>query len=335
MTVKQLLIFAPRLSYGGIQLIKDIIITLESLGDQFQNSVMITTQNIYKEYKNISVSLCRTRGECEREAIKLYNSDCILLNFSNIPILRALGRNDFNEVIFFQNILLCSVDPILHNWNSYLKMRFFRFICLLYSHKFKFIVQSQNVKKLLVTVSPKSQIKICKFVPNYIIRNDLRKYNFKKFIYVSSDYPHKNNERLLQAWGQIDSPNAKLVVIIPGGFKIAEKYKNLVNLNVITNALDNKSILEMIQKADCLVYPSLTESFGLPLMEAMKFEIKIIASRRDFVWEVCNPIDSFEPLDIESIRASLMRVMGVTEENSFVCVKDFLHLVSSVYGDRQ
>jgi glycosyltransferase involved in cell wall biosynthesis len=56
------------------------------------------------------------------------------------------------------------------------------------------------------------------------------------------------------------------------------------------------------------LYPSLTESFGLPLLEAAKAGCKIIASDMPYVYEIVDPIEVFNPKDSISISKAIQNV---------------------------
>ena len=59
--------------------------------------------------------------------------------------------------------------------------------------------------------------------------------------------------------------------------------------------------------ADFLIFPSLNESLGLPLIEASFYKLPIIASNLDYVYEVCNPNITFNPLSEEDIYKKIFR----------------------------
>jgi glycosyltransferase involved in cell wall biosynthesis len=54
-----------------------------------------------------------------------------------------------------------------------------------------------------------------------------------------------------------------------------------------------------------LIYPSIIESFGLPLIESIEFNCKIIASDLDYVKEIVNPSIIFNPFSVLSISNSI------------------------------
>jgi glycosyltransferase involved in cell wall biosynthesis len=61
------------------------------------------------------------------------------------------------------------------------------------------------------------------------------------------------------------------------------------------------------------VFPSVSESFGLPLIEARQVGLPIVASELDFVRDVCEPEHSFDPYSSVSIARAIRRFLGQNE----------------------
>ncbi len=58
-----------------------------------------------------------------------------------------------------------------------------------------------------------------------------------------------------------------------------------------------------------LIFPSKTESLGLPLIEAASAGLPIIASELDFVRDVCVPNETFDPYSSTSISRAVKRLL--------------------------
>ena len=116
------------------------------------------------------------------------------------------------------------------------------------------------------------------------------KYNiFTPYILdVSRLDPHKNIETLIAAFfilkNQYRIPH-KLVIV--GGRHLAEdsrtveakiKDKNLSKEVIIAPYIENEDLPAVYNLSDALVYPSLLEGFGLPIAEAMKCGVPVVAS---------------------------------------------------------
>jgi glycosyltransferase involved in cell wall biosynthesis len=109
----------------------------------------------------------------------------------------------------------------------------------------------------------------------------------KYILYVGNLHPHKNVETLILAYDQLIKEekykNIKLIIISPFDFfykKIFLFLKNLKLENVVefTGPIDNNKLVLYYQHASCLVFPSLSEGFGIPGVEAMNFGCPVIAS---------------------------------------------------------
>ena len=63
----------------------------------------------------------------------------------------------------------------------------------------------------------------------------------------------------------------------------------------------------MYNQCKALIYPSLSETLGLPLLEAKKFNIDIITSNKEFAKEYNNPKLIFNPYSSISIANKIER----------------------------
>ena len=79
----------------------------------------------------------------------------------------------------------------------------------------------------------------------------------------------------------------------------------LINLGELTK----EQVLNSYQETRFLIYPSLKESFGLPLIEAAQKGVFVIASKLPFVSQVIKPSLSFNPYsEIEIAKVVLKAV---------------------------
>ena len=69
--------------------------------------------------------------------------------------------------------------------------------------------------------------------------------------------------------------------------KATDWFKKAADLGVqFTGFIDNEDLPAFFRQATMLVYPSLYEGFGLPLLEAMACETPVIASQTSSIPEV-------------------------------------------------
>lgn len=141
-------------------------------------------------------------------------------------------------------------------------------------------------------------------------------YDFSYFLYVGNFYPHKNVERLITAFFQIDfvdtpfkrTPN--LLLVGPDNM-FAKRLKSMITHKqrpYIKFIHDFKisSLKSLYKNALALVNPSLSEGFGLPLIEATYFNCPVIASDIPVFREILgNNYIPFNPTSIEDIKLKL------------------------------
>jgi glycosyltransferase involved in cell wall biosynthesis len=68
------------------------------------------------------------------------------------------------------------------------------------------------------------------------------------------------------------------------------------------------------RQSGALIFPSLTESFGLPLIEARGRDLPILAGELDYVRDVCVPVETFDPRSPRSIARAVKRHLGYASQ---------------------
>jgi glycosyltransferase involved in cell wall biosynthesis len=140
------------------------------------------------------------------------------------------------------------------------------------------------------------------------------------FLCLARYYPHKNLEVLLEAMKRLSAHSrrpARCLLTIhpdqhPGARKLLRRIvsERLGQILVNLGPLDGNEVVEAYRSADALILPSLLESFGRTYLEAMRFNLPILTSDRDFAHEVCGGAALyFDPLDPESVAQSMTRIM--------------------------
>lgn len=151
------------------------------------------------------------------------------------------------------------------------------------------------------------------------------------FVYPADGVGHKNHLRLLRAWRVLAERGAPppLVLTLPPDALRALGATLGVDPAAIgittTGPVGRDRVLELLHMHGALVFPSLAETFGLPLIEAERLGVTIVASERDFVRDVCRPDQTFDPESEVSIARAVMRAMGDDPPvPPFVGAADFL-----------
>ena len=129
---------------------------------------------------------------------------------------------------------------------------------------------------------------------------------------MCSSSPHKNINRLIKAFNQIKNINSKPLhldltiddeIFFKKNILSKNKNKNLTINNHVN--LNESSLKKLYSQSEFLIYPSVVESFGLPLIESLEFNCKIIASQLPYVNEIVKPSLVFNPFSISSISDSI------------------------------
>lgn len=186
-------------------------------------------------------------------------------------------------------------------------------------HADKYIVQTQQMKELLerhlvqdipVEVSPLYDGPIAP--PKEMSESP-------SFVYVASSNPNKNHSKLFEAWELLLAegltPTLKLTLEKSDGL-LLQKVEELKSKGAsIENhpGLSFDEVVELYKSSDILIYPSYMESYGLPLKEAAGLGLKVVASELDYVRDVVDPIETFDPFSARSIARAVKRVLGITE----------------------
>lgn len=128
-----------------------------------------------------------------------------------------------------------------------------------------------------------------------------------RLLYVGNDAPYKNVGTLLAAVDAAarDLPDVRLFITWPADHPAGsnEHVKCL-------GYLDEAAVSEAYRLADVLVMPSLTETVGLPLLEAMTAGTPVLAADRPYAHEICeDAADFFDPLDALSLSAGISKLL--------------------------
>lgn len=214
-------------------------------------------------------------------------------------------------------------------------------------HAFRFVIKSQvNNSRYIITPTETIKTQIVKnfgernaqkIIPIYegvnkelslIKKSSQLAHQLKRpfFLYIGNLLPHKNVERLILAFSSIKK-NAQLVILGPDDY-FANRIKQLITKLkqekkiVFFHSPKVEDFVFFYKHALALVHPSLSEGFGLPLVEAMHFELPIIASNIEVFKEVLDDrYISFNPYDANDIKIKIEKFL---EEKPSFDYKDLL-----------
>jgi glycosyltransferase involved in cell wall biosynthesis len=113
----------------------------------------------------------------------------------------------------------------------------------------------------------------------------------KIILHVGAIQERKNIARLVRAFASVPA-DWRLILAGSTGFgaeKILQEIANSPNRNCITvtGYVSNDEMARYYAKASIFAFPSLDEGFGMPVLEAMRAGVAVVASNRSAVPEVC------------------------------------------------
>lgn len=134
----------------------------------------------------------------------------------------------------------------------------------------------------------------------------LKKYNLKKpyFLIVGTAEPRKNMQRMIAAWQPL-SHEYDLVIAGAAGWENLARQRGLHVLGFVSPL----ELASLYRRAQALIYASLYEGFGLPLLEAFFHECPVVTSRVSSMPEVAGEAAQFvDPYDVPGMTAALQSI---------------------------
>lgn len=144
--------------------------------------------------------------------------------------------------------------------------------------------------------------------------NDLESNKF--LLYVGRFFPHKNIRRLIDAFGVLQRNHTDLKLVLVGkkdalAEQNLEYARKLGIKNVIATGYVSEGQLRWLYE-NCAVYcfPSLSEGFGLPSLEAMKHGAPVASSNATCLPEVNGEAAHyFNPLDVNDMASKINDIL--------------------------
>ena len=250
---------------------------------------------------------------------KWVGRDTMILCMGNLPpLLAPSGR----KTVFLQNWYLASRAqlsgfPPLTTLRIVIERLWLRFRL---KRRDRIVVQTQTMKKHVEANlgRPAEVVPFCDREGIVKTRASLAsREKVYDFLYVASGEPHKNHRVLVQAWRLLAArgvfPRLCLTLGMQRNTELTQWIKAQIeeaglNIELVGDELDHRQVLELYGQARAFIYPSLFESFGLPLIEAAEFGMPIVASDRAYVAEVVASFSSFDPQSALSVANAVEQV---------------------------
>jgi glycosyltransferase involved in cell wall biosynthesis len=140
----------------------------------------------------------------------------------------------------------------------------------------------------------------------------------KKFIfYLGQAFPHKNLERLVQAFALLYDQFPELYLTLAGkktaNHKILEDFivKNSIKNVIFTDFVSEGQLKWLYENCRAYIFPSLSEGFGLPGLEAMAHGAPVVSSNATCLPEIYGDAAMyFNPLDVKDMANKIAEVLN-------------------------
>ncbi len=337
----RLLIHAPNIHQGGGRTLLVALLQALTISHEWKQ-VVVTLDERLKLDESLAGKLTiirvaptlLARLRAEWSLSKSARKEDLLLCFGNLPPLLAVKAR---VVLFLQNHYLVEGVPTLElPLRLRTRLQIERIWLRRYVHRCNVvIVQSPSMQRRVEKVLGVEAI-VAPFVDGATSRGESVPEKTLDYLYVASGEPHKNHRRLIEAWIHLAQqgyfPSLGLTLnpmvneVLCGW--IADK-TSLHALQIkMLGTLSSEQVERTYLGSKALIFPSLFESFGLPLVEAMALGVPILASERDYVRDVITPVETFDPESPVSIARAVLRHMGVPQKApALMSARDFLKAI--------
>lgn len=143
----------------------------------------------------------------------------------------------------------------------------------------------------------------------------LDRFNIKDgplLFYVGNAYPHKNLPRLAEAFALVrhEHPTAQLLIGGQVDFFYNQLSRAATEGMIMPGRPTDGELVSLYQKAALFVFPSLSEGFGLPPLEAMTYGTPVISSDASCMPEILgDAAEYFDPYDTRDMAAKISALL--------------------------
>lgn len=323
---------------GGLILLKYLVNKLQSRNLDVFYLFDERTKSIFENDSSIKNKEFIKNSHFERKKFYTqYKSNFShVLCFGNVPPPIKLNAKVF---VYFHQLLFLKIPQDFSFKNKLVYKIKQLFLNFYKKNADIWITQSELVQKSLANKyfsGEYSHIKILPFYPPLDFTNNLLLREPNTFFYASNTAPHKNHKNLINAFCSAydKEKKGKLIVTVPEtsldickiiNDKVVLGYP-LINMGFI----DRDKLINLYQSSEYLIFPSLAESFGLGLAEAIDGGCKIIASDLPYTYHVCEPSLTFNPNNQDSIESAIINAMNNELPNSLKCISNDINQLISL-----
>jgi len=151
------------------------------------------------------------------------------------------------------------------------------------------------------------------------VRVDLLRFSLRRYVLsVGNVFPVKNHLTALRAFARLAPSHPELDFAIAGGLQDA--YAGRVRAEIASLGLGNRvkllgmlspeDLVSVLNGAELLLFPSLTEGFGIAVLEAMACGVPVVSSRAGALGELAATAFVDDPMDDAGFAAEAGRLLS-------------------------
>jgi glycosyltransferase involved in cell wall biosynthesis len=131
-------------------------------------------------------------------------------------------------------------------------------------------------------------------------------------LYPANRWPHKNHERLLEAFERVQLGRPELALVLTG---IGHEGKSVPDGVDVRGRVTPSELVALYRSAAAVVFPSLYEGFGSPPLEAMACGCPVAVADAGSLPEICgNAAAYFDPRSVEEMATAIEHVLDQPDE---------------------
>ena len=320
---------------GGLNLLKYLISNLISSQIPFELLKDSRCPKIEGEYDsyNLYVVEPKNRKTFYRQISKDYK---MIFCFANIPVPVKMSCPC---ITYFHNINLLKIPktfPIKRKLMNFLKATY---INGLKDNSDLWIVQTTNTKQELIKRFKIDSTRILQ-LPFYSIEGDVDKNdNIRTDYILVGDYTGtRGHDELLEAWKLLHDKNLNATLhltidfnqpVIPKLKLLQEQGVNIINHGIIPF----RALTSLYKRSKATIYPSINESLGLGIIEAIKYGCDVIAPDLPYVHAICNPSGLIQSITSQSIAEAVIKYEDSVKKESTLkinnCINELIELIAA------
>lgn len=182
---------------------------------------------------------------------------------------------------------------------------FYRYACAINVKSNRYLIAQQVALRNKLNAYYGIRDVIVAYPTSDVLAGKCRKFSAKRFIYPAIPRAFKNLELVLEAWQVLEKEadwQGELILTVEGtenryAQMLHNKYCGLRGVK-FAGRLSAAEMASAYESSDCLVFPSKAETWGLPLTEAKRHGLAILAADLPYAHETLGTYDGASFFDV-------------------------------------